>query len=142
MSVISHSRKRHGALRSESVRRHTPPSSWRSSRRPTREEHMPNSSRTKVTKSTGQDAIQMLMADHKEVKAMFMEFEALKERTDADDEKPDLVERICAALTIHATVEEEIFYPAVREAIDDEDLMDEADVEHASAKDLIAQLEC
>jgi hemerythrin-like domain-containing protein len=45
------------------------------------------------------------------------------------------------ALTIHATVEEEIFYPAVREAIDDEDLMDEADVEHANAKNLIAQLE-
>jgi len=44
-------------------------------------------------------------------------------------------------LTIHATCEEEIFYPAVREAIDDMDLMDEADVEHASAKDLIAQLE-
>jgi hemerythrin superfamily protein len=83
----------------------------------------------------------MLMADHKEVKAMFKEFEALKEKDDADDEKADLVGRICAALTIHATVEEEIFYPAVREAIDDEDLMDEADVEHASAKDLIAQLE-
>ena len=102
---------------------------------------MPNSSRTKVTKSTGQDAIQMLMADHKEVKAMFKEFEALKEKDDADDEKADLVGRICAALTIHATVEEEIFYPAVREAIDDEELMDEADVEHASAKDLIAQLQ-
>jgi hemerythrin superfamily protein len=102
---------------------------------------MPNSSSANDRKSTGEDAIQMLMADHKEVKAMFKEFEALKERDDADDEKADLVERICAALTIHATVEEEIFYPAVREAIDDEDLMDEADVEHASAKDLIAQLE-
>jgi hemerythrin superfamily protein len=102
---------------------------------------MPNSSSAKDRKSTGQDAIQMLMADHKEVKAMFKEFEALKEKDDADDEKADLVERICAALTIHATVEEEIFYPAVREAIDDEDLMDEADVEHASAKDLIAQLQ-
>ena len=44
-------------------------------------------------------------------------------------------------MTVHATIEEEIFYPAVREAIDDEDLMDEADVEHASAKELIAQLE-
>ena len=102
---------------------------------------MPNASRTKDTKSTGQDAIQMLTADHKAVKAMFKEFESLKEREDAEDEKGDLVERICTALTIHATLEEEIFYPAVREAIDDEDLMDEADVEHASAKDLIAQLQ-
>ena len=102
---------------------------------------MPNSSSAKDRKSTGEDAIQMLMADHKEVRAMFKEFEALKEKDDADDEKADLVGRICAALTIHATVEEEIFYPAVREAIDDEELMDEADVEHASAKDLIAQLQ-
>jgi len=93
------------------------------------------------TKLEGLDAIQLLTADHKEVKAMFKEFESLKEEQDADDKKADLVQRICTALTIHATVEEEIFYPAVREAIDDEDLMDEADVEHASAKDLIAQLE-
>jgi hemerythrin-like domain-containing protein len=93
------------------------------------------------TKSKEMDAIQLLTADHKEVKAMFKEFESLKEKEDADDEKGDLVQRICTALTIHATVEEEIFYPAVREAIDDEDLMDEADVEHACAKDLIAQLE-
>ena len=52
-----------------------------------------------------------------------------------------MVEPICSELTVHTTIEEEIFYPAVREAIDDEDLMDEADVEHASAKELIAQLE-
>ena len=88
-----------------------------------------------------EDAIELLMADHKEVKAMFKQFESLKQQDNADDDKAELVGRICAALTIHATVEEEIFYPAVREAIDDEDLMDEADVEHASAKDLIAQLE-
>ena len=69
---------------------------------------------------------------------MFKEFESLKE-DGSDDDKRALVERICAALTIHATVEEEIFYPAVRAEIDDQDLMDEADVEHASAKDLIAQ---
>ena len=48
---------------------------------------------------------------------------------------------ICAELTAHATAEEEIFYPAARAAIDKADLIDEADVEHASAKDLIAQIE-
>jgi hemerythrin superfamily protein len=93
------------------------------------------------TKSKTFDAIELLTADHKSVKAMFQAFEKLKERDDADDEKADLVQRICAELSVHATIEEEIFYPAVREAIDEDDLMDEADVEHASAKDLIAELE-
>jgi hemerythrin superfamily protein len=94
---------------------------------------------SKSTASPG--AIELLTADHRAVKTMFHTFEKLKERNDADEEKDHLVQRICAALTIHATIEEEIFYPAVREAIDDYDLMDEADVEHASAKELIAQLE-
>jgi hemerythrin superfamily protein len=93
------------------------------------------------TNSNIQDAIALLTADHKAVKALFKEFEGLKEQDDADEEKAILVERICTELTIHATIEEEIFYPAVREAIEDDDLMDEADVEHASAKDLIAQLQ-
>jgi len=95
----------------------------------------------KTKSTTGQDAIALLTADHKAVKALFKEFEALTKKDDADDEKEALVAKICDELTIHAQVEEEIFYPVVREAIDDDDLMDEADVEHASAKDLIAQLE-
>ena len=52
-----------------------------------------------------------------------------------------IVEKICTALKIHTELEEEIFYPAVRKAIDDSDLMDEALVEHAGAKELVAQLE-
>jgi hemerythrin superfamily protein len=87
------------------------------------------------------DAIAMLTEDHNKVKALFKQFEKLKEQEDADEEMGDLVAQICAELTIHSTLEEEIFYPAVREAIDDDDLMDEADVEHASAKELIAELE-
>jgi hemerythrin superfamily protein len=98
-------------------------------------------SSTSKSSVKGQDAIALLTADHKAVKAMFKEFEKLMEQDDADEEKAALVEQICNELTIHAQVEEEIFYPAVREAIEDDDLMDEADVEHASAKDLIAQLE-
>ena len=88
-----------------------------------------------------QDAIALLMADHKAVKALFKEFEQLTEQEDADEQKAALVEKICNELTVHAQLEEEIFYPVVREAIDDDSLMDEADVEHASAEDLIAQLE-
>ena len=87
------------------------------------------------------DAIQMLTEDHNKVKALFKQFEKLKEQDDADEEISDLVAQICAELTIHSTIEEEIFYPAMREAIDDDDLLDEADVEHASAKELIGQLE-
>ena len=92
-------------------------------------------------KTSPQDAIQLLTADHKSVKALFQAFEKIKGRGGAEDEKAEIVKRICAELTVHATIEEEVFYPAVREGIDEEDLMDEAAVEHASAKDLIAQLE-
>ena len=91
--------------------------------------------------SKQQDAIALLTADHKAVKALFEQFEKLMEQEDADERKAALVEKICNELTLHAQVEEEIFYPAVREAINDDALMDEADVEHASARDLIAQLE-
>jgi len=96
---------------------------------------------SKSTAASSEDAIALLTADHKAVKAMFQTFEKLKELEDREDEKVELVKRICAELKIHTTIEEEIFYPAVREAIDDDDLMDEADVEHASAKELIAELE-
>ena len=88
-----------------------------------------------------QDAISILTEDHKKVKAMFTDFEKLMNSGDKEEEKAALVATICEELTVHTQIEEEIFYPAVRAAIDDDDLMDEADVEHVGAKDLIAQLE-
>ena len=94
--------------------------------------------------STGKntpDAIALLTEDHKLVKQMFKEFEKLMQSDRGGDKKSALVGKICKALSVHAQVEEEIFYPAVRASIDDDDLMDEADVEHAGAKDLIAQLQ-
>ena len=103
------------------------------------------SAAAKTTKATSRtstpDAIELLTADHQAVKALFKEFEKIKDRDDAEDDKSALVRRICAELAVHAAIEEEIFYPAVREAVDEDDLMDEADVEHANAKELIAQLE-
>jgi len=90
--------------------------------------------------TANQDAFALLTADHKRVKSLFKEFESLKDEGD-NDRKAALVETICNELTVHARVEEEIFYPALREVIEDEDLMDEADIEHASAKQLIAQIE-
>ena len=86
------------------------------------------------------DAIALLMEDHKKVQKLFKDFEKIKEE-DSDDGKQGLVQQICNELTIHTQVEEEIFYPAAREAIDEQDLLDEAEVEHASAKELIAQLQ-
>ena len=87
------------------------------------------------------DACDLLDADHKAVKAMFKEYESLSEnRSRSTAKKRQLADRICKDLTVHATIEEEIFYPAVRKAIKDNALLNEATVEHASAKDLIAQL--
>ena len=97
--------------------------------------------RTKSAQANAQDAIALLTEDHAKVKKMFKDFEKLKEGEGNDDRKEHLVEQICTEITIHAQVEEEILYPAARDAIDDDALMDEADVEHDSAKELIAQLE-
>ena len=84
------------------------------------------------------DAISLLIKDHKDVKAMFEQFEGLTDRSKSSKKK--LADQICHALILHTQVEEEIFYPAVRMAIKDEDMMDEALVEHAAAKELIAQI--
>lgn len=83
------------------------------------------------------DAISLLKADHKEVKTYFKQYEGL----DDEAEKQALADKICLALTVHAQIEEEIYYPAARAAIDDDDLLDEAEVEHASAKQLIAEIQ-
>jgi hemerythrin-like domain-containing protein len=87
-----------------------------------------------------QDAVSLLSADHAEVKQMFETYKQLVEEDGGDDEKLALAEQICLALTVHADIEEEIFYPAMRESIDDDLALDEAEVEHAAAKDLIAQI--
>ena len=101
---------------------------------------MPTNTKRSGSGIQAQDAIAMLMADHKKVKKLFSDFDKLKEEG-SDEDKSVIVNQICNELKIHTALEEEIFYPAVRKAIDDSDLMDEALVEHAGAKDLIAQLE-
>ena len=84
------------------------------------------------------DAVALLKADHQRVDKMFKQFDQVRNN---GEEKAALVKAICDELKGHTTVEEEIFYPAMREAIRDADILDEADVEHASAKALIAQIE-
>jgi hemerythrin superfamily protein len=97
-------------------------------------------SRTSKTASKQQDAIKLLMADHDEVETLFKQFQKSK---DGAAEKGEIVEQICKALTVHAEIEEEIFYPAARDALADagEEIMDEAEVEHASIKSLVEQLQ-
>jgi hemerythrin superfamily protein len=89
------------------------------------------------------DAIKLLTQDHAEVKKLFKEYEKLAKDEADGEERQALAEQICGMLTVHAQIEEEIFYPAAREVLDEEelDLVDEANVEHASAKDLIAQIQ-
>jgi len=100
------------------------------------------------TKKGGQDkieqtgmgsvsALDLLEEDHREVEGFFDEYEELEDA----DEKERIALKICLALTVHTQIEEEIFYPAVREAIEKAELIDEAIVEHASAKQLIAEIE-
>jgi hemerythrin superfamily protein len=83
------------------------------------------------------DAIALLKADHREVEGWFDKFE----KTKSDAKKQKLADQICKALEAHTEIEEEIFYPACREAGVAEDMMDEADVEHNAAKKLIAEIE-
>ncbi len=92
---------------------------------------------------TEKDACDLLDTDHKNVKKMFKEYDELTQSKarSATQRKKELATQICQELTVHAQVEEEIFYPAVREAIKDTDLLDEAEVEHQTAKDLIAQIQ-
>lgn len=99
---------------------------------------MARSTQTRSSDSP-QDAIALLKQDHKLVSQLFDEFEKAD-----DEEQSAIAQRVCQLLTVHATIEEEILYPAAKEAFEDEedeDLVNEAEVEHGSAKELIAKIE-
>jgi hemerythrin superfamily protein len=85
------------------------------------------------------NAFDLLEQDHRQVEEWFDEFDELKESE--QDRKSGLAEQICLALKVHAQIEEEIFYPRAREATKDDDLIDEAIVEHATVKNLIGEIE-
>jgi len=96
-------------------------------------------SRSSKTKSTTRapDAIKLLKDDHRQVETWFEDFE----KTNSGSKKQKLANQICLALRVHTQIEEEVFYPACREAGIEEDMMDEADVEHDGAKKLIEEIE-
>jgi hemerythrin superfamily protein len=95
------------------------------------------STKTPMASKPAKDAIAMLKADHEAVSELFAEYDKAR----SVPSKKALVAEICTALSVHAQIEEEIFYPAVKAALKDRLLVPEAKVEHASVKDLIAQLE-
>jgi hemerythrin-like domain-containing protein len=100
---------------------------------------MARSTQTRSSDSP-RDAIALLKQDHRTVSALFEEFEKADE-----EEQSAIAQRVCQLLTVHATIEEELLYPAAKEAFEGEeeheDLVNEAEVEHGSAKELIAKIE-
>jgi hemerythrin superfamily protein len=89
------------------------------------------------SRSKRADAIALLKADHRQVEAWFSQFAKSK----STQKKQQLATSICDALTVHTTIEEEIFYPAFIDATGDKDTHHEAVVEHAGAKNLIAEIQ-
>jgi hemerythrin-like domain-containing protein len=86
-----------------------------------------------------QNAIELLESEHKEAKKLFHHYEVVKDYA-SPSEKLGIAKEVCGSLLIHMEIEEKIFYPRVRSKIHDNDLMNEADVEHNSAKALIKQI--
>ena len=98
---------------------------------------MSKSTMTTQTKSADTNAIAALKKDHTMVKQLFDQFE----ESESSSEKEEIIEKAIQELKLHATVEEEIFYPALRGSVEDEDMMNEAEQEHHVARLLIAELE-
>ena len=95
---------------------------------------------SKRTSGRSKDALALLRADHDAVIALFKKFE----RSKNDGQKQELADQICKELTVHTQIEDEIFYPAIRDAHpvkDSDDILDEADVEHDGAKKLIEEIQ-
>lgn len=93
--------------------------------------------RLAVEQTVPVDAVRLLEQDHREVESLFSQFR----QTEDAGEKEALALKICLLLKVHTQIEEEILYPAAREALDEEDMIDEAEVEHGSARSLMAQIE-
>ena len=123
-----------GAVRTAAKKASTRPTP-----KPPKEEKTAENTAPKTMKEA--DAVDLLTDDHLEVSALFKKYEKLAAKEASADERQALAQTVCAMLKTHTTIEEEIFYPAARQAGIEADMLDEADIEHASAKDLIAQIE-
>ncbi len=95
---------------------------------------------TKPPKMRPPDAVDLLSDDHLAAAKVFRQYEKLAKKNGSPAQRKALADKVCAMLTVHTTIEEEIFYPAARAAGLEDDMMNEAFIEHASAKELIAQI--
>lgn len=86
------------------------------------------------------DALELLSADHDRIQRLFEHYAELVAAEADDGDKRQVAEELCLLLTVHAGIEDEFLYPAARRALDDEDLIDEAQIEHDSARELIDEL--
>ena len=96
---------------------------------------------TQPPKAKPKDAIDLLVADHLAAAKCFKRYETMMKKRAPDAERAALANKVCDMLEVHTQIEEEIFYPAARAVGIDVDVMDEAYVEHAGAKELIAQIQ-
>lgn len=87
------------------------------------------------------DVLALLRRDHVRVRLLFDELDSMRGIEDEDERRAELVDDICYELTVHGMLEEEIFYPALRAALRDDDMLDEAELDHAGTRELITQLE-
>ena len=101
---------------------------------------MPRTPQRTTRRRSAQTALDLLKADHAEAKKLFRQFERFKKDEDSEGMQ-QCAQAVCKALGIHAQIEEEIFYPALRAAPDADDALDEADVEHSHIKELVRQVE-
>jgi hemerythrin superfamily protein len=91
----------------------------------------------KAAATRAKDAINLLKADHRKVETLFSDFE----KAGGEARQLQIARKICLELKIHTQIEEEIFYPAARDFLEDDEIVNEALVEHQAAKELIAQIE-
>ena len=87
------------------------------------------------------DALALLRAEHAQLRLLFARCDDLRGLEDAEESLAELVDDLCDALIVHTMIEEELFYPALREASGDDELFDEAELEHAGVRELVSQLE-
>ncbi|MEO5845490.1 MAG: hemerythrin domain-containing protein [Caldimonas sp.] len=123
----------------EPARKRAPTATTRAAPNPPKAEKTAENTAPRTMKEA--DAVDLLTDDHLQVGALFKQYEKLAKKEAPAEQRRALAQTICDMLKAHTTIEEEIFYPAARRAGIDADLLDEADIEHASAKELIAQIE-
>jgi hemerythrin-like domain-containing protein len=93
------------------------------------------------TQAHGGGALDFLQGEHDTLRALLRDLDALSGQTDDDERKAELVDDLCHELTVHAMIEEELFYPALRLGGGVDGLVDDAETEHAGVRELVSRLE-